>query len=145
VRRGFCLRAALPFVLLAVSGCADLMNDRASSVHAPPPSVAPATQPTASLKVDASQIKPMYDRRMLAVDLPTVIRIAMSRNIDIQEAQQRIAASQGEFEANVGMIFPSLTPNVTAIWHPRGGLHTRRPSRSGLQSRHSAGGAPMGY
>ena len=115
MRRGFCLRAALPFVLLAVSGCADLMNDRASSVHAPPPSVAPATQPTASLKVDASQIKPMYDRRMLAVDLPTVIRIAMSRNIDIQEAQQRIAASQGEFEANVGMIFPSLTPNVTAI------------------------------
>ena len=115
MRRGLCLRASLPFVILAVSGCADLMNDRASSVHAPRPSVAPATQPTASLTVDASQIKPMYDRRMLAVDLPTVIRIAMARNIDIQEAQQRIAASRGEFEANVGMIFPSVTPSITGL------------------------------
>ncbi len=59
-------------------------------MHALRPSVAPASQPTAYLTVDASQIKPMYDRHMLAVDLPTVIRIAMARNIDIQEAQQRI-------------------------------------------------------
>ena len=115
MRPGFRLRAALPFVLLAVSGCADLLNDNASSAHATRPSVAPATQPTASLTVDASQIKPMYDRRMLAVDLPTVIRVAMARNIDIQEAQQRIAAARGEFEANIGMIFPSLTPNITSL------------------------------
>ncbi len=115
MRRGFCLRASLPLMILAVSGCADLMNDRASSVHAPRPSVAPATQPTASPTVDASQIKPMYDRRMFAVDLPIVVRIAMARNIDIQEAQQRIAASRGEFEANIGMIFPSLTPSITGL------------------------------
>lgn len=114
MRRGSCLRAALPFILLAVSGCAGLSNE-GTSVRATGPSVAPATQPTASLKVDASQIKPMYERRMLAVDLPTVIRIAMARNIDIQEAQQRITASRGEFEANVGMIFPSLTPSITGL------------------------------
>ena len=115
MRRGFRLRAALPLVLLAVSGCADLLNDNALGVHATRPAVAPPTQPTASLKVDASQIKPMYDRRMLAVDLPTVVRVAMARNIDIQEAQQRIAAARGEFEASIGMIFPSLTPNITSL------------------------------
>jgi len=43
----------------------------------------------------------MYERRMLAVDLPTVSRVAMARNIDIQEAQQRVAASHGEYEASI--------------------------------------------
>jgi outer membrane protein TolC len=57
----------------------------------------------------------MYDHRLLAVDLPTVVRVAMARNIDIKEAQQRIEASRGGYESSVGAIFPSLTPNVTAL------------------------------
>jgi len=97
------------FLPLAVSGCVDL-----SSLWLSHPSVAPAIQPTASLKVDASQISPMY-RRLLAIDLPTVARIAMARNLDIQEAQQRIKASRGQYESALGAIFPSITPNVTAV------------------------------
>jgi len=56
----------------------------------------------------------MYDRRMLAVDLPTTVRVAMARNIDIQTAQEHVAASRGEYEASIGMIFPSIQPNITA-------------------------------
>src|SRR5258708_37063704 len=107
---------------MAVSGCDDLSNLRLSQ-----PSVAPATQPTASLKIDVSQIPPMY-RRLLAVDLPTVARVAMAHNLDIQEAQQRVEASRGEYESSVGAIFPSITPNITgralegALANPDGGV-----------------------
>ena len=103
-----CAWAAVSLVA-ALVGCADL-----SSLKLSHPAVAPASQPTASLKVDASQIPPMY-LRLLAVNLPTVVRVAMARNLDIQAAQQRIEASRGAYESSVGAIFPSLTPNVTAI------------------------------
>src|SRR5437879_1824051 len=96
-------------VSLMANGCADLGSLRLSH-----PSVAPVAQPTATLKVDPSQIPTMY-RRMLAVDLPTVARVAMARNLDIREAQQRVEASRGEYEASVGAIFPSITPSVTAL------------------------------
>jgi outer membrane protein TolC len=56
----------------------------------------------------------MYDRRMFAVDLPTTLRVAMARNIDIQAAQERVAASRGQYEASIGMIFPTISPNITA-------------------------------
>src|SRR5258706_5315737 len=107
---------------MAVSGCDDL-----SSLPLSHPSVAPATQPIASLKVDASQIPPMY-RRLLAVDLPTVARVAMAHNLDIQAAQQRVEASRGVYESSVGAIFPSSTPNITgrglegALSNPNGGV-----------------------
>jgi outer membrane protein TolC len=97
------------FVSLMANGCADLSGLRLSH-----PSVAPAAQPTATLNVDSSQIPTMY-RQMLAVDLPTVARVAMARNLDIQQAQQRVEASRGAYEASVGAIFPSITPGVTAI------------------------------
>jgi outer membrane protein TolC len=97
------------FVSLMANGCADLSNLRLSH-----PSVAPAAQATATLNVDASQIPTMY-RQMLAVDLPTVARVAMARNLDIQQAQQRVEASRGAYEASVGAIFPSITPGVTAV------------------------------
>src|SRR5882672_3708853 len=98
------------FVSLMANGCADLSNLRLSH-----PSVAPNAQPaTAALNVDPSQIPTMY-RQMLAVDLPTVARVAMSRNLDIQQAQQRVEASRGQYEASVGAIFPSITPGVTAL------------------------------
>jgi outer membrane protein TolC len=97
------------FVSLMANGCADLSGLRLSH-----PSVAPAAQPAAALRVDASQIPTMY-RRMLAVDLPTVARVAMARNLDIQQAQQRVEASRGAYEASVGAIFPSITPGVTGV------------------------------
>jgi outer membrane protein TolC len=109
--------AALPLLISVVSGCADLATDAGTTPVPSRPSVMPAAQATASasLKIDASQIRPMYDRRMLAVDLPTVVRIAMARNIDIKQAQQHVAASRGEYEASIGMIFPSLSPNITSL------------------------------
>jgi outer membrane protein TolC len=108
------LNTALSAALLLALLCASCAPEVAL-LETGLPSVGSAKQPTASLKVDASQIRPMYERRMLAVDLPTVVRVALARNIDIQEAQQRVAASQGELEANVGKIFPSISPNITAI------------------------------
>src|SRR5882762_12025518 len=110
------------FVSLMANGCADLSSLRLSH-----PSVAPDAQPTATLKVDPSQIPTMY-RQMLAVDLPTVARVAMARNLDIQQAQQRVEASRGAYEASVGAIFPSITPNITArgleeaLSNPNGGV-----------------------
>src|SRR4029077_10761671 len=49
------------------------------------------------------------------VDLPTVVHVATTGNIDIKQAQESIEASRGAFESSVGAIFPSLTPNVTAL------------------------------
>jgi outer membrane protein TolC len=69
----------------------------------------------------------MY-HRLVAVDLPTVVRVCVARNLDIKEAQQRIEASRGEYNSSVGAIFPSLTPNITsvgirgAIANPGGGF-----------------------
>jgi outer membrane protein TolC len=78
------------------------------------PSVAPARQAAAPLEIGTSSIRPMYDRRMLAVDLPTTVRVAMARNLDIQAAREHVAASRGEYEASIGMIFPTISPNITA-------------------------------
>src|SRR5260370_42511133 len=100
----------VPFLFVALSGCADQSN-----LPLAYPAVTPAAQRVASPKVDASQIPPMYGHRLLPIDLPTVVRVAMARNIDIKEAQARVEASRGEYESSVGAIFPSLTPNVTAL------------------------------
>ena len=116
--RRLCRRTALPLLLVVVSGCTDLMSpdiDGGARFQRSLPSVAPATQRQASLKIDTSQIRPMYDRRMLAVNLLTTVRVATARNIDIQAAQERVAASRGAYEASIGMIFPSITPNITAV------------------------------
>jgi outer membrane protein TolC len=107
------LRGPAPFIvvmlLLALGGCGEV-----SSLPLLHPSVAPATQPGASLKVDASKIPPMY-HRLLAVDLRTVLRVATARNIDIKEAKERVEGSRGEYESSIGALFPSLTPSVTAM------------------------------
>ena len=111
MRRRFAWHTGLAtLLLLTASGCADTPSQELSH-----PFVAPATQPTASLKVDTSRISAMYDHRLLAVDLPTVVHVATTRNIDIKQAQKSIEASRGAFESSVGAIFPSLTPNVTAL------------------------------
>jgi len=96
-------------MLLALNGCVDLQ-----ALRLPHPSVTPEKQPTASLDVDASHVEPMY-HRLLAIDLPTVARVALARNLDIQQAQQRVEASRGAYEASIGAFFPSITPSVTAL------------------------------
>jgi len=96
-------------MLLALNGCVDLQ-----ALRLPHPSVTPEKQPTASLDVDASHVEPMY-HRLLAIDLPTVARVALARNLDIQQAQQRVEASRGAYEASIGAFFPSITPSVIAL------------------------------
>jgi len=93
--------------LAAIGGCVDLQ-----SLHLPHPSVAPATQPSASLKVDASQITPMY-HQLLAIDLPTVARVASTQNLDIKQARQRVEMSRGQYESSVAAIFPVIAPSIT--------------------------------
>jgi len=112
-----------PILTLVASGCAE---DQ-SSLPLSYPSVVPTAQPAASVKVDASKIPPMYEHRLFAVDLPTVVRVAMARSIDIKAAQQSVEASRGAYESSVGAIFPSLTPNVTAL-----GIQGAISSSSGL-------------
>ena len=107
----WCRGAALLLLLLATAECS---GPARPTPEAPPPAIAPAARPTDSLIIDTSQIRPMYDRRMFAIDLATTVRVALARNIDIQEAQQHVAAARGQYEANIGMIFPTVSPGITA-------------------------------
>jgi outer membrane protein TolC len=75
------------------------------------PSVAPATQPSVSLKLDGSPIAPMY-RELLAIDLPTVVRVANARNLDVERARQQVEANRGRYESNVEAIFPVIAPSI---------------------------------
>jgi outer membrane protein TolC len=53
----------------------------------------------------------MY-RQLLAVDLPTVVRVATSRNLDVAAAKQRYEASRGRYETSVEAIFPVIAPSI---------------------------------
>lgn len=99
--------------VIALAGCA------APRAGAPiKPSVAPATQPTASLEMGCGEVRPMY-RELVAVDLPTVVRVTAARNLDIQQARQRIEASKGRYESSVEAIFPVIAPTF-AYQHLQG-------------------------
>lgn len=95
-------------VSAGISGCA-------SPGPLPPaaarPNVTPATQPgaTDTVKLDKSLIKPMH-RELLSIDLPTTIRVALARNLDIQQAQQFVEAQRGRLESRVGAVLPVLVP-----------------------------------
>lgn len=84
------------------------------------PHVAPdrPDEPSAVLKLDASQIKPMYTE-LLAIDLPTAVRVAVAQNTDVLKARQQVKASQGRLESTVGGVFPALVP-TTLFEHVEG-------------------------
>jgi outer membrane protein TolC len=63
------------------------------------------------LKLDASQIRPMY-RELLGIDLPTAVKVATARNADIQQARQQVDVSRGRLESTVGAAFPALVPTA---------------------------------
>ena len=75
-----------------------------------PPPITPSSQPTSVLQLQQDEIKPMY-RELLPVDLPTVVRVVMARNIDIQQARQRVEASLGRYESNVQSLLPVIVPS----------------------------------
>ncbi len=70
---------------------------------------APAT--VEALKLDASQIKPMYTE-MLAIDLPSVVQVASASNFDIRQARESVVAARGELESAVGALFPAIVPTA---------------------------------
>src|SRR5258706_13787977 len=100
-------RVAVSFILAALAvGCATQRNP------APPhPSVAPATQPSASLSIAGADVRPMY-HELLAIDLPTALRVAAARNLDIAQARQRVDAARGRYESSVEAVFPVIAPSL---------------------------------
>ena len=97
-----CLIAAL----VLVGGCAAPAENPASL-----PRLEPATQLAVSLDLNPSQIRPMY-QELLAIDLPTVERVAAAGNLDIRRARQRVEANRGRYESNVEAIFPIIAPSI---------------------------------
>jgi len=78
------------------------------------PDVAPASTGVAdeqALKLDKSQIKPMYTE-LLAVDMPTVVQTAIADNLAVRRARQVVLASRGKYESTVGGVFPALVPTA---------------------------------
>src|SRR5438874_8679794 len=109
--QSFCCSWPVMLIGFLVSGCAQPQH----RPQAAPPSLAPATQPSASLQIDASQVQPMY-RQLLAVDLPTVIRVASAQNLEIEQARQRVEAQRGRYESSVEAIFPIIAPTLAGQW-----------------------------
>ncbi len=100
-------KAGIAMVLL-VAGCSAPRNATMVQKY---PDVAPTSQPvsTAGLRLEASQIKPLY-REMLAIDLDAAVRTALADNLDIRRARQQVEASRGRWESSVGGAFPALVP-----------------------------------
>lgn len=67
--------------------------------------------PLDGLRLDASQVRPMY-RELLAIDLPSVVRIASANNIDIRLARYAVEQARGRLESVVGGAFPALVPTA---------------------------------
>jgi outer membrane protein TolC len=53
----------------------------------------------------------MY-REVLAVDLPTIVRVAGAENLEIRAARQRVEAARGRLESTVGGVFPAIVPTA---------------------------------
>lgn len=96
--------------IAAMGGCA---SPRPGAITMTRPNVAPTTQRASdgAVKLDSSLIKPMH-RELLAIDLPTAIRVVRTRNLDIQLARQQVEAQKGRLESTVGAVFPALVPRA---------------------------------
>src|SRR4051812_8621396 len=103
---GRLIDCALVIVVAGMTGCASQRAPRAAH-----PALGPATQPAVSLSIGGADVGPMY-HELLAVDLPTVLRVAASRNLDIAQARQRVEASRGLYESSVEAVFPVIAPSL---------------------------------
>ncbi len=93
-----------------VCGCAS-KNSMKDVVVRPDVSPEPSAESFKPLTLDASNIKPMYTE-VLAVDLPSVIKLAVAQNMDILQARQAVIASQGNVESTIGAAFPAIVPTA---------------------------------
>jgi outer membrane protein len=107
-------RSAVLFFACLVAACADEPPQPGA-----PPDVTPLRQrSTSSLRLTNAEIPPMY-RQVLAIDLESVARVAGLNNIDIQEARQRVDASQGQLESAGAAALPAVGPGI-ALNHLQG-------------------------
>ncbi|MBI3830839.1 MAG: TolC family protein [Planctomycetes bacterium] len=105
----FCC-AGLGVLLMGLWGCE---ATRATLPHLDRPDVGPEKRESSSETVtfSSSAIQPMY-KEQLAVDLPTIGKVAIARNLDIQLARQRVAAYEGRVQSVLGTLFPAFSPAV---------------------------------
>ena len=108
-------RSAVLLLACLVAACADTPPEPA----APAPDVTPTRQKSvSSLRLTNAEIRPVY-RQVLAIDLESVARVAGLNNIDIQEARQRVEASQGQLESAGAAALPAVGPGI-ALNHLQG-------------------------
>jgi len=95
-------------LILAIGGCSQprpVLRDR-------PDIAPPATASAPTLRVGSPNIKPI-ETTVMPIDLFTVMRVAAAKNIDIQQAIQRVEASLGRLESTQGAVFPVLAPTAS--------------------------------
>ena len=78
-----------------------------------PPDVSPTdvAEVAEVLALDASVVSPMYTE-LLAVNLPSVVKVAAAQNMQILQARERVRASEGELESTIGAAFPAIVPTA---------------------------------
>ncbi|MFQ5422575.1 MAG: TolC family protein [Phycisphaerae bacterium] len=104
------LRSVIGLAMVAlVGGC--LSPEPATP--GPRPRVAPevASAGGEALSLNASDVTPMY-RELMAIDLATVVRVAMADNVDIRLAKYRVQQLRGRLESTIGGVFPVLVPSA---------------------------------
>ena len=109
LRDGARAGASCCLILLSLTSC----SSRPEKIAVERPNVAPvdAVSVGEALELDTEDIKPMYTE-MMAIDLPSVVRVAAAQNFDIRAAQQAVIASRGSLESAVGAAFPALVPTA---------------------------------
>ncbi len=93
---------------VALVGCisAPQIPPRGALPDVAPPVFAPITE---GVRIEGQPIQPMY-RELLAIDLPTALRVAAAQDPDIELARNRVEELRGRYESSIGAIFPTIAP-----------------------------------
>jgi multidrug efflux system outer membrane protein len=99
-------RRAAWLLLAACAGCE-------GPPEPPPaaPSLAPAAPAAQAVALADATLRPMY-REIVAVDLPSVVHLALAQNLDLQRARANVDAASGRYEGSVEAIFPVFAPTI---------------------------------
>lgn len=104
------MRRGLVGVVVFVGACSlappDLPTPERMDLSPRTPGGAQAVVP-----LDASVVRPMYNE-LLAVDLQTVAKVAIARNLDVQQARQQVEAQRARLQSVAGWILPTLSPTL---------------------------------
>jgi len=81
---------------------------------------------TLACSVPAASTNGVTATNLLVIDLPTVLRLAGARNLDVQIARERLNEAQASREAALEQLVPSLTPGIA--YHRRDGMAQAVPA-----------------